>query len=253
MNISSLDGLLWLTMMLVALFFLQRKLHHEMQVVLLLLTRSPGATLIIFSLIFFPGVLLHELSHFFFAKLLQLRTGRFSVMPVPMPDGRLQMGFVEIERSDILRGSLVGVAPMIVGTFFVGLVAYQFWSFQLIWDLFRTGKWAVMWTALQTLISLPDFWIWFYLVLVVSATMIPSASDRYAWTPLLAIFAFIFLLLLIGGAGPWMLSSLGPILNGFSRSAALILLVSVLVHLVLLPPFLGLHTLLVRMMGVDAM
>ncbi|HCB01517.1 MAG TPA: hypothetical protein DEP19_03965, partial [Anaerolineae bacterium] len=76
--------------MLLPLVILQRLLHREIQVVMLLITRNIQLTLAIFSILFFPGVLLHETSHFFMAKLLRVKTGKFSVIPKPLSDGRLQ-------------------------------------------------------------------------------------------------------------------------------------------------------------------
>ena len=59
-----LDGLGWLLLMLGPLLFAQRWLHREIQILFLLLTRKPVIALGLFSLLFFPGVLLHELSHY---------------------------------------------------------------------------------------------------------------------------------------------------------------------------------------------
>ena len=77
----------------------------------------------IFSIIFLPGVFLHESSHFVMAKILRVPTGDFSIFPQSLPDGRLQLGYVETARSDIVRNSLIGAAPLIIGTFFVAYVA----------------------------------------------------------------------------------------------------------------------------------
>ena len=63
----------------------------------------------------FPGVLLHELSHFVMARLLRVRTGRFSLLPSLMEDGKLRLGFVETDETDLLREALIGTAPLITG------------------------------------------------------------------------------------------------------------------------------------------
>ena len=109
---NQLSGLFWFILMLVPLILLQRLLHREIQAVFLILTRDPRITMGIFSLIFLPGVFLHELSHFLMAKILGVRTGRFSLFPQSLPDGRLQLGYVETTRSDIIRDSLIGAAPL---------------------------------------------------------------------------------------------------------------------------------------------
>ena len=79
--LSSFDGLLWLLAALIVLVFLQRSLHREIQAFFLILSHNPGFTQVIFAIIFFPGVFLHELSHFLVAKLLGVQTGKFSLIP----------------------------------------------------------------------------------------------------------------------------------------------------------------------------
>ncbi|MBP8048558.1 MAG: hypothetical protein KAY64_07425, partial [Anaerolineales bacterium] len=101
------SGFIWFLLTLVPLVFLQRLLHREIQAVILIVTRNGQLTVGLFSILFFPGVFLHELSHFLMAKLLQVRTGKFSLIPATLPNGRLQMGYVETERTDVFRDSLV--------------------------------------------------------------------------------------------------------------------------------------------------
>ena len=90
------------------LAFLQRFLHREIQAVLLILSRSERFTITVFSIIFLPGVLLHELSHYCVALLLGIKAAHFSLVPQMLPDGRLQLGYVETVKTDIVRDSLVG-------------------------------------------------------------------------------------------------------------------------------------------------
>src|SRR5512142_1576675 len=97
------DGFLWLLVTLVVFVFLQRALHREIQAFFLILTRKPGVTQVIFALIFFPGVVLHEGSHFLAAKLLGVRTGTFSLIPQAQPNGRLRLGYVETYSGGFLR------------------------------------------------------------------------------------------------------------------------------------------------------
>jgi len=249
--LPSLDGLLWFLATLTALFFLQRSLHREIQAVLLITTRNPNITIGIFSLIFFPGVFLHELSHWVMAKLLGVRTGRFSLIPETMPDGRLQLGYVEAAESDIVRDSLVGAAPLLTGMLFVAFVALGRLHLVVLWDTFRNGQWSLFFLGLQSLPELPDFWLWFYLTFAISSTMMPSRSDRHAWLPLGLTAATLLGLAILAGAGPWMAANLAAPLNDFFRGTALVLLVSILVHAVLIVPFFLLHHALAQLTGLD--
>jgi hypothetical protein len=249
--LSSFDGLLWLLAALVVLMFVQRTLHREIQAILLISTRSPGITVGVFSLIFLPGVFLHELSHLLTAKLLFVRTGSFSLVPQTMPDGRLQLGYVEAAESDIFRDTLVGAAPLITGALFVAFVAVERLHLVVLWDTLRNGQWSLLWMGLQRLPLAPDFWLWLYLTFVISSTMMPSESDRHAWLPFGLVAAGLLLLAVIVGAGPWMVENLATPLNDFLRGTALVLLVSILIHGVLILPLWLLHRLLTRLTGLD--
>jgi hypothetical protein len=246
-----LSGLLWFIVMLVPLILLQRLLHREIQAVFLILSRDPLITMGIFSIIFLPGVFLHELSHFVMAKILQVRTGRFSLLPQSLPDGRLQLGYVETGRADIVRDSLIGAAPLIVGTLFVAYVAIDRFEMRILWEVFRDGQFSLFWMGVRALPNVQDFYLWFYLVFAVSSTMMPSESDRHAWLELLISIGVLFSITLIFGAGPWMLSNLAPRLSNFLGFVAVIFGLSNVVHVVLILPTALIHKLLARLTGVD--
>ncbi len=248
---SSLDGLGWLLLTLVPLLFLQRALHREIQAIVLIVTRSPGVAMGSFSLLFFPGVFLHESSHFVMARLLGVHTGGFSLIPQPLPDGRLQLGYVETETSDILRDSLVGAAPLIVGALFVAYASVSRLHLVVLWDTLRTGEWSLFFMGLQALPGLPDFGLWIYLTFVISSTMMPSESDRHAWLPLGVAAGILIGLAVLAGAGPWMLANVAPPLNQFMRGTALVLLVSVVLHFILIIPLLLIHRILTQATGLD--
>ena len=249
--LTSFDGLFWLLLSLVLLLFLQRSLHREIQAAILIATRNPAITTSLFSLIFLPGVFLHEFSHFIMAKLLGVRTGKFSLLPNTLPDGTLQLGYVEADYSDFLRDSLVGVAPLLSGMLFIAFAALNRMDLVVIWQALRNAQWAMLEIGLQALPASPDFWIWFYLTFAVSSTMMPSESDRHAWRPLGLAAVGLFLLAILAGAGPWMLTNLAPPFNQFLRGTALLILVSIILHSLLILPFMLIHRLLTRITGMD--
>jgi hypothetical protein len=248
---NQLSGMFWFVAMLVPLIFLQRLLHREIQSVFLILTRDARITMGIFSLIFLPGVFLHEASHFVMAKILRVPTGRFSIFPQSLPDGRLQLGYVETGRADMIRDSLIGAAPLIIGTLFLAFVAIDRLQMRVLWDVFRNGQMHLFWMGMRTLPSVGDFYLWFYLVFAASSTMMPSESDRHAWRELAISIAVLFAITALLGAGPWMLSNVAPYVSSFLGFVAVIFGLSNIVHVLLILPIALLHKLLARFTGVD--
>lgn len=241
-----------LALLLAALLVLQRGLQREVQVVFLLLTRRADISIMLFSLLFFPGVLLHELSHYLTALVLGVRTGRLSLFPRPMPNGRLQLGYVETAPADWLRDTLVGAAPLITGALFVGYAGLFHLGFVYLWDrLVQEGP-ATALNLLPILTARPDFWLWFYLAFTVSSTMLPSASDRRAWLPLGLCLALLIGASLLAGAGPWMIANFASPLQEILQALMMVMGITIFIHALLILPFWGLHRTLSRLTGLDA-
>lgn len=235
--------------MLGPLLFAQRWLHQEIQYIFLLLTRRQTVSLGLFSLLFFPGVLLHEVSHYVMAFLLGVHTGRFSLLPDLMPDGKLRLGYVETASTDIFRDALIGAAPLITGGVAVGYLGINRLGLGPVVAALEQTDWAGLSQALVALPGREDFWLWFYLTFTISSTMLPSASDRRAWLPIGLVVVGLVLLALVAGAGPWMLANVAPWLAWGLHSLATVFGISLALHLVLLIPLRLLRELLSAVTG----
>jgi hypothetical protein len=245
------SGLIFFLLMLLPLVILQRFLHREIQAVLLISTRNPQLVIGLFAILFFPGIFVHELSHFLMAKLLRVRTGKFSLIPATLPNGRLQMGYVETERTDFLRDSLIGLAPLIAGSLFIAYAGLNRLGLNSLLNMLSTNQVDLFWMGLRALPQANDFYLWFYLVMVVSSTMMPSESDRHAWLPLAVWVIVLLALAIFVGAGTWMLQNIAPSLDNFLYSVALLFGLSNIVHIALLLPFFLFHRLLTAITKVD--
>ncbi|MGB1253615.1 MAG: hypothetical protein ACPG8W_23595, partial [Candidatus Promineifilaceae bacterium] len=113
-----LTPLFWVLFTLPLLLFFERQVHRRLRGLFYLLTGSRQYSLYWYSIILLPGVFLHELSHWLFAKFLGLRTGNFSVFPSEDENGSTTLGYVEYYQTptlDPVREGLVGASPLFAG------------------------------------------------------------------------------------------------------------------------------------------
>jgi hypothetical protein len=234
---TSVIGLMWLVLFAGILAIIHRRLHFETQSLFLQITHRKEIALILYSLILLPGVFMHECSHFLMARILGVKTGRFSLIPRAMPDGRLRLGFIETASTDFIRDGLIGIAPFLVGGAFVVHVALNHLGLSAAWEGVMKVDFEMVWEEVKILYSRDDFWLWFYLTFAVSSTMLPSASDRRAWFPLGILIAGFFILLTVIGKGDIQIGGLvyvHQLINQAIRAVNLIFLISLFIHVVVL-------------------
>jgi hypothetical protein len=242
---------LYLLLLLVPLIYLQRFLQREIQAIFLLITRQPEVSTALFSLLFLPGVLLHEISHFLMAHLLGVRTGRFSILPKKLEGGRLRLGYVETASSDFFRDALIGVAPLVMGAIFVALVGVNRLGMNTVWGSLTQGQMSTINQAIKSMVDRPDFWLWFYLTFTVSSTMMPSASDRKAWLPLILVLVIILVLILLIGVGPWLLSRFENAFKAALDAITMVFGITVMIHLIMLLPMWIIRKIISRIVGMQ--
>lgn len=216
---ESLMPFAWVAISLPILLFMQRWIHSHLHGVAYLLTGNKNWAVAIYAIVLFPGVLLHELSHWISATLLGVRTGRFSLFPQVKSDGAIQLGYVEYYKtSDLgpIRESFVGGAPLIAGTTAVILIGLHVFGISELALAIQTGDIDSLILAMGALFSANDFLVWLYLLFAISNAMMPSASDRRAWPAFLALLVGLGLILLVLGFQELLLTGLvGPVATIF--------------------------------------
>lgn len=198
-----------------ALSLLRTRLVYELSGASLLLfgTTKPG--IYFYSLLVLPGTIIHELSHWLVAEILQVRTGEIVILPELSGSGREErLGSVATAKSDPFRGFLIGIAPFVTG------LSILFVLGQLLFSAWQKG---VIWWQLGLII---------YGIMVVGNSMMISRADRRTWP-----FILILLIFLIFLSSRLELSLPASFLTQVSRSLAslnLVLLVTAIFNLVMI-------------------
>lgn len=141
-------------------------------------TRSTAFTIHTLALIFFPGVLIHELGHFFMANILFVPTGEIEFLP-KVQEGGIKLGSVTIASTDPFRRFLIGVAPVISG---IGIL--------LLASFYLTPLWPLSWKTA----------VFIYILFEIGNTMFSSKKDLEGAIGLLAFISFFALCLYVLGA-----------------------------------------------------
>jgi hypothetical protein len=158
---------------------------------------------------------------------------------------------VETAQTDIIRDSLIGLAPLVAGSLFIAYAGLNRLGLGALLNVLANGQIDLFWKGLALLPQANDFFLWFYFAFTVSSTMMPSESDRHAWLPLGLWTVGLLALGLFAGAGAWMLENIAPLLNNFLGSVATLFGLSVVLHILLLLPTLLLHRVVSRVTGMD--
>jgi len=152
-------------------------LIFEIQGTSLLLFQSRRPGLILYTILMLPGTIIHELSHWLVAEILQVRTGRITILPEwgDEEEGAKEqrLGSVETVNTDPIRGFLIGLAPFITGT----AILMVFATLMTRW--WGTAPW--WWVALVI-----------YGSMVIGNSMLISGADRRNWPVMIVLLVIVY-------------------------------------------------------------
>ncbi len=100
------------------LFFLSRVLTRSVSEFFLRITKNKNTAIYLFSFLFLPGVIVHELSHLLTASLLFVPVGEIEFMPKVSGD-EVKLGSVAVAKTDPIRRAIIGAAPFIIGVLII--------------------------------------------------------------------------------------------------------------------------------------
>jgi len=176
----------WLVAVLFVFCALGYNLINTLQLLLCRFLRSEFVGWLVYCLLFFPAVALHELSHALFAVLLGAKVSKISLLPTRICTGSGQPPtvlppHVRHTGTDFLRGSLIGVAPVITGTATVALLSslglrYEvpFYYFNGLNQLFSVTSGFLRQLDIHSTSTL----VTLYLIFAVGNVMLPSIANN---------------------------------------------------------------------------
>lgn len=161
---------------LVLLFVLSKKLVNSLAQVVYRFTNNRNTVVRVLAILFLPGTIIHELAHLLFAGVMLIPVGEMNVIP-GIEGENVKLGSVQIGKTDPLRRSIVGVAPVLFGLILI------FSIFLLV----PIGEGTIPWW--QTTLAL-------YLIFEIGNTMFSSKKDLegtiiFAATILILFFAIL--------------------------------------------------------------
>lgn len=153
--------------------------------ILFLLSRSMSKTLSKFmsinflSVMFLPGVIIHELSHMLAAVMMFVPVGDIEFMPKKVGDS-VKLGSIQIAKTDPIRRSMIGFAPIFFGLMLVIAIVYLFTAN----ILFFKDKDSYIFVAVILAIG--------YLLFAITNTMFSSSRDMEGTIEIVITLLIIF-------------------------------------------------------------
>jgi membrane-associated protease RseP (regulator of RpoE activity) len=202
---SLLPHFLAFALTLALMLLLSRWINRQVQILGLRVSGNSDVAIMAYYLLMFPGIVLHELSHFLAARLLGMQVGAFTLGPKKRRNA-IELGSVTVSSGGSVRDSLVGLAPFITGTAVLLLISYLVFDVGALGQAWVQGGWKAALREVGNFWRVPDVWLWAYVIFVVSNSMTPSPSDRQPWV-VAGLYLGIALLIV------WLLGAL-PLLAG---------------------------------------
>ena len=160
------------------LFYLSKKLIKSLYLLILKITKSYHLVVHTLAVIFLPGTIIHKLAHLLVAGMMLVPVGEMNVLPEVEGEG-VKLGSVQVGQSDPVRGTLIAVAPVLLGVLIILGILY-FINFKIWW---------------QVLLGL-------YLIFEISNTMFSSKKDLAGVVGFVAAILVVGLIL-VGGLYLW--------------------------------------------------
>ena len=169
---------------LIILFLTSRYIFQAIYLLSFKAFKNEHSATIPLFLLFSPGVIIHELAHLLIAEILFVKSYQIEIWP-KIEHGRVHMGSIQIQETDIIRRVIIGVSPIIVGILFLAAILLMFENY--------IGVKNSLSSYLNLFIGAIVVWA----VFVVTNTMFSSKKDTEGLLELLLAFLFLMLVIVI--------------------------------------------------------
>jgi hypothetical protein len=134
--------------------------------------KDPNRAVYFYSIFFLPGTFIHEVSHFLAALFLIVPVSDMVLIP-KAGDRSIQMGEVKIAKVDLIRSTLVGLAPFIFGlSLIIAMVYFGIVKYDPPWYLILMGALLIFEVANTMFLSTSDIRSALKLVILVSIILL---------------------------------------------------------------------------------
>jgi len=241
-------NLIWFVTIFILMLYLNHWIMSHVHGIGLLVFKKEWASIWLHFLIFLPGIIIHELSHAVMAFLLGVKIGGFHLGPKKLSDENIALGSITVFTDSSLLRNLVGVAPLIFGSFAVWMISVWL-NVNIFVESIADGDMVIFIEILLENITTPTFWLWLYLLFVIGNAMLPSTSDTEYLGPVLLFSGVITTGIIAFDLVTFIPAYIHISFSYFIYGTSIILTIIVIVNLIFMIVILVMEFLLNRMTG----
>lgn len=105
------------------LYFLSKRVNNDILRLLYRITKNEERAVYLYSIIFLPGTFIHEAAHYITALFLFVPVSEMVLIP-KSGEKSIRLGEVQIAKVDLVRSTIVGLAPFLWGMSIVSVIIY---------------------------------------------------------------------------------------------------------------------------------
>lgn len=188
-----------------------------------LVTKNFQTTTILYYTFFLPGVILHEVTRWLVAGMLDVRAEHAIRFPEKQEIGELDLNFIRIhKKAPAWKVPIINYSAPVVGLLVIYIIAVSFLDVPGGLALMQAGTFEAIGNGIGHITSHPDFALWAYIVFAVSNSTIPNHMVIKGWrTLIITVIAAALLFGAIGIMDQVLGAVIPPLLNSLNTLSGL--------------------------------